>query len=151
MKKLDFENTTATPTGFKVPDGYFENLTAQVMANVADHKVAPGSAEPAESPTTVKVSFWQSELYAKIKPYVYIAAMVSSIYFGVWVYKYQQSLVADKEVATATAEANDADVQLLASDMTPQEREAYVDDACDYMMTDNNDLASYLTDESADD
>lgn len=143
MKKLDFENSTVRPNAFRVPDGYFEGLTAQVMNHVAEAKVESERPQKAAA----KLPFWKTELYAKVKPYIYMAAMISSIYFGVWVYKYQQRLMADKVTASTTATATDTVVQPLASDMTAQETTDYVDDACNYMMTDGNDIMAYLTEE----
>ena len=63
---------------FKIPDNYFEQLTEQVMSQLP--------AETEEAPNETKIT-----LYARIKPYIYLAAMISGLAFGVKVYQYQQS------------------------------------------------------------
>ncbi len=53
--------------GFRVPDGYFEDLNARIMDSLPAYP---------EAPRAVPLSFWQ-----KIKPYMYLAAMFA----GIWV------------------------------------------------------------------
>lgn len=53
--------------GFRVPDGYFEALNAQIMESLPAYP---------ETPRVVPQTFWQ-----KVKPYVYLAAMFA----GIWV------------------------------------------------------------------
>ncbi len=56
-----------TDPGFRVPDGYFEELNARIMDSLPAYP---------ETPRAVPLSFWQ-----KVKPYVYLAAMFA----GIWV------------------------------------------------------------------
>lgn len=52
--------------GFKVPDGYFEELNAKIMRDLPPYK---------EAPKRVDLTLWQ-----RVKPYVYLAAMFA----GIW-------------------------------------------------------------------
>lgn len=56
-----------TATGYRVPDGYFEELNASIMASLPAYP---------EKPRAVRLSAWQ-----RVKPYVYLAAMFA----GIWV------------------------------------------------------------------
>ena len=136
MKSPDL-NTVAKHEPFRVPEGYFDNLTGQVMARI-DRQVATGS----DDCQVKKLPFYKTELYAKLKPYIYMAAMFGGLYFGIWVYKYQQRLVAEK--AQMLAMQTDKDVNV---DLTPEEMADYIDDACDYMMLDSHDIMAYVTDD----
>lgn len=60
------EERLGRSTGFKVPEGYFDDLYA---------KVASSLPEPVEVPKAPRLSTWQ-----RIKPYVYMAAMFA----GIW-------------------------------------------------------------------
>lgn len=133
MNKPELHNTTAPKEHFKVPEGYFENLTGQIMSQIP--------AEQTEG-KAVKVPFWKTEIYAKVKPYIYMAAMLSGLYFGVWVYKYQQRILSEKAELAA---AQKAEGQTPGTKMTAEEIDLYVDDACDYMMTDGQDIMACLT------
>ena len=90
MKIPDLNKPTDGRQVFKTPDGYFENLSQRMMQGVSE------AVGPVERKNTVP--FWKSEIYAKLKPYIYMAAMFGGLYFGVWVYKYQQRLAGEKEM-----------------------------------------------------
>lgn len=55
-----------TDPGFRVPDGYFEELNLKIMEALPAYP---------EAPRKVELSLWQ-----KVKPYVYLAAMFA----GIW-------------------------------------------------------------------
>lgn len=55
-----------TDPGFRVPDGYFEELNLKIMESLPAYP---------EAPRRVDMSLWQ-----KVKPYVYLAAMFA----GIW-------------------------------------------------------------------
>lgn len=55
-----------TDPGFKVPEGYFEELNARIMNNLPEYP---------EAPKAMDLSLWQ-----RVKPYVYLAAMFA----GIW-------------------------------------------------------------------
>jgi hypothetical protein len=149
MKIPNLNNPAEGRGVFKVPQGYFDDLNKRIMQSVAeaDKSVAaqagkPAALEagrPAESKQPVK--FWKTELYAKLKPYIYMAAMFGGLYFGVWVYKYQQRLLQEKAVAAQTAKENST----LDANATDEEIYDYVNDACDYMMADHHDIVACVT------
>lgn len=140
MKKPDLNNPSATHSAFKVPEGYFESLPSQVMAAIDRH--SEQTALPGHE--AKRVPFYRTELYAKIKPYLYMAAMFGGIWFGIWVYKYQQKIVAEKAQTLAMqSESGGMDTY----ELTAQEMEDYIDDACDYMMLDSRDIMAYVTDD----
>ncbi len=56
---------------FTVPEGYFNNLTAQIMDSLPEKR-----EEKRTSPTNLKV--WK-----KISPWVYMAAMICGMTFGI--------------------------------------------------------------------
>lgn len=122
-----------------MPPGYFEQLPSQVMAAIDRHVE---QAEPKRE--AKKVPFYRTELYAKIKPYLYMAAMFGGIWFGIWVYKYQQKIVAER-AQNRTADNGQSSKDTY--ELTAQEMEDYIDDACDYMMLDSRDIMAYVTDE----
>lgn len=54
-------------TGFRVPEGYFEELNKRILSELPPYK---------EAPKSVPLSMWQ-----RVKPYVYLAAM----FVGIWI------------------------------------------------------------------
>ncbi len=125
---------------FKVPAGYFDSLTKNVMERV-EHSAAP-AREPSKEPVRKKrVPFYKTELYAKLKPYIYMAAMFGGLYFGMWVYKYQQRLTSERQQAVALTEAAQQDLAPIAND----EVYDYINDACDFMMADSHDIIACVT------
>lgn len=142
---LNIEGKHQSP--FTVPDGYFDSLTARVMKAVDERANAPEAAKPEveaaqqQAEGSKRVPFFKSELYAKLKPYIYMAAMFGGLYFGMWVYKYQQRLSADKALATAKTEQ----AQSSAASATDDEVYDYINDACDFMMADSHDIIACVT------
>lgn len=150
MKKLDLNNNHTEREPFKVPDGYFDNLTARMMEALPKDKptcdnitMLDNNAEADTNATqqAAKTSFWNSDIYAKIKPYVYIAAMVCTIYFGVCIYKSYISTTEQSTAALANAQQTENNDQ-----MTEQEAYEYANDACNYIMADSYDIMACVTD-----
>ena len=141
MRKPDFNNAHAKRNPFQVPDGYFDGLTAQVMAAIEKSEATTEERKPVAK----KVPFYKTEMYAKIKPYLYMAAMFGCLYFGIWVYKYQQRIVAEKSQTLAQVSATQNDD---AYEMSAQEMDDYIDDACDYMMIGHQDIMACVTEEN---
>ena len=133
MKIPDLNKPTDGRQVFKTPDGYFENLSQRMMQGVSE------AVDPVERKNTVP--FWKSEIYAKLKPYIYMAAMFGGLYFGVWVYKYQQRLTGEKEKAERLAN----DVPAERYNASDEWIDTYVDEACDYMMPNSHDIIACLT------
>lgn len=133
MKIPDLNKPTDGRQVFKTPDGYFENLSQRMMQGVSE------AVGPVERKNTVP--FWKSEIYAKLKPYIYMAAMFGGLYFGVWVYKYQQRLTGEKEKAERLAN----DVPAERYNASDEWIDTYIDEACDYMMPNSHDIIACLT------
>ena len=133
MKIQDLNKPTDGRQVFKTPDGYFENLSQRMMQGVSE------AVDPVERKNTVP--FWKSEIYAKLKPYIYMAAMFGGLYFGVWVYKYQQRLTGEKEKAERLAN----DVPAERQNASDEWIDTYVDEACDFMMPNSHDIIACLT------
>jgi hypothetical protein len=57
---------------FTVPEGYFENLTTRIMDTLPEEKIEE---------TSVKIGVWK-----KVTPWIYMAAMLCGIAFGIRLY-----------------------------------------------------------------
>ena len=109
------KNTYGTQRPFKVPEGYFEQFHDQFMANLPETKPAP-----AEGKVT---------LMARIKPWLYMAAMFAGIIFMVQGLMYVQE-------------------NRFANNNTAWTEEIYTDEADHFMSSSLYDeyvLYSYLT------
>lgn len=111
LRKAGLENP------FQVPDGYFDNLTAQVMDKLPEKEVV--------SATQQEPTMWQ-----KVKPLLYMAAMFAGAALLIRVGS------SDKSVANET----------LAMDETEQEI-VYISQMVNASMMDDYSLYVYLTDE----
>jgi len=103
---------------FRVPEGYFENLTEQVMQNLPE--------QPKHSARSVFMH-----------PVFYAAASVCALLVAgaAWMWR--------PTVDDASAES----VQAQAVAQPQQdERSRYMDEAADYMMLDNHEIYAYLAD-----
>ncbi|MCD7973545.1 MAG: hypothetical protein LUG18_12975 [Candidatus Azobacteroides sp.] len=67
------ENKRYKENPFNVPNGYFDNLTNQIMASLPEKEEA-------------KKSGVTHHLWKKISPWVYMAAMITGIAFGIKLY-----------------------------------------------------------------
>ncbi|GHT77432.1 hypothetical protein AGMMS50262_18420 [Bacteroidia bacterium] len=59
---------TGNKNPFKTPNGYFDNLTEQIMAQLPEKTVQP----------TKKISLWE-----RVQPWIYMAAMFTGIWLMV--------------------------------------------------------------------
>jgi len=102
-------------TPFKVPEGYFEQLSQSVMSRLPEHQVA-------KKPT----------LFVRLRPVLYAAACLMAVIFSVTLY-------------LNTSEGDQADsVIAKESSISNSMSESYVEDAVDYVMADNNDIYACL-------
>ena len=104
---------------FRVPEGYFDNLTAQVMSNL-----------PEQPKRRAKSVFMRPAFYA-------VAASVCALLIAGAAWTWSQSA----EVSSPTA------VQAKAVVAQPQQQDAsgeYMEEAADYMMLDNHEIYAYL-------
>ena len=143
MKKIDFTHQpSAKPSPFKVPEGYFENFTEQLMSKIPaetqvqqEEKQAPHIqmlTTPSVKQTEDKQQTAVASLFDRVKPYIYLAATICGLAFGIKVFHYQHQYYANKE-QTATVQ------------MTSQQSKQYVEDVCDFTMVDDNDVYACAT------
>ena len=122
MKQLDFTNGHGSrKTPFKVPEHYFEDFATHLMEQIPE-ETKPSNVIPIQPKVT---------LLTRIKPYLYLAATICGLYFGIQVFKYQENRLSQKEDATAT--------------VTPKAAEQYVDDVCDFTMVNDQEVYACVT------
>ena len=97
-------------TGYRVPDGYFEELRLNIMTNLPPYQ---------ETPREVNMSLWQ-----RMKPYVYLAAMFA----GIWLMMNVFHRVSDMGTLNL-----DNPPEAIASAMVIQDEEY-----APYLITDND-------------
>ena len=114
LKKLGKENS------FKVPDGYFENLTSEVMNKLPEKEKVAFKEEP--------VSTW-----TRLKPLLYMAAMFVGAALIIRVASSDRKSVADIDVA-----ATEIETEVVSDEM--------IDMALDRAMLDDYSLYVYLSD-----
>lgn len=129
MKQIDLDHYKEhSKSSFKVPDAYFEDFAENMMKQIPD---------VAHSKTSVALSSDVLEgkmgLFVRIKPYLYLAAMISGLAFGVKVYKIQQQYYTQSPEKSSVA-------------MTNEQAEQYVDNVCDFAMINSNDVYACVTD-----
>ena len=120
LKKLGKENS------FKVPDGYFENLTSEVMNKLPEKEKVAFKEEP--------VSTW-----TRLKPLLYMAAMFVGAALIIRVASTDHKPAAADDVAV-TVTAMEADTEQVSDEM--------IDVAVDRAMLDDYSLYVYLSDAS---
>ena len=116
MKKLGKEDS------FKVPDGYFENLTSEMMNKLPEKEKVVFKEEP--------VSTW-----TRLKPLLYMAAMFVGAALIIRVASSDRKSVADIDVAVTEIET-----EVISDEM--------IDMALDRAMLDDYSLYVYLSDAS---
>lgn len=116
LKKLGKEDS------FKVPDGYFENLTSEVMNKLPEKEKVVFKEEP--------VSTW-----TRLKPLLYMAAMFVGAALIIRVASSERKSVADIDVA-----ATEIETEVVSDEM--------IDMALDRAMLDDYSLYVYLSDAS---
>ena len=116
LKKLGKENS------FKVPDGYFENLTSEMMNKLPEKEKVVFKEEP--------VSTW-----TRLKPLLYMAAMFVGAALIIRVASSDRKSVADIDVAVTEIET-----EVISDEM--------IDMALDRAMLDDYSLYVYLSDAS---
>ena len=116
LKKLGKEDS------FKVPGGYFENLTSEVMNKLPEKEKVAFKEEP--------VSTW-----TRLKPLLYMAAMFVGAALIIRVASSDRKSVADIDVA-----ATEIETEVISDEM--------IDMALDRAMLDDYSLYVYLSDAS---
>ena len=130
MKQIDLDQyKKRQEKPFKVPENYFGNFTENLMSRIPEEKVVPDN-NTLSSPACGEEKI---TLFTRIKPYLYLAAMICGIAFGVKVYKFQQ------QYYTQPAESG-------TMAMTDEQAEQYVDYVCDFAMISSNDVYACVAD-----
>jgi len=117
-EELYLQEKVGKGTPFRVPEGYFEQLTSQVMSQLPDKP----SHDDVQAGTRAKVVMLRRWLYAAA---CVAAIVVLSLTFA---FNNRQD-AADQRPLTATVSAVDND---------------YMDEAVDYAMIDNAEIYAYL-------
>ena len=104
---------------FTVPEGYFDQLTAQIISQLPDEQT--DSSKPA--PARVAV-------IRRLRPLLYAAACLAIAIFGVTIYL-------NKNIA-------DDQLHLAQQQEATIYSDAYIDEAADYAMLDNEDIYAGL-------
>lgn len=115
---------------FNVPDGYFDDFANKMQEYTQGHQPAPTLhvEEPAKRPT----------MFARIKPYLYLAAMFGGLFFGIKVFEYSKTL--SKPAAT---EKTASQAQTTGSE------DEYINEMCEYAGIDKSQIYAYATGQDA--
>ncbi len=96
----DILNKIGRKTGYKVPDGYFEQFAARMTEQLPEREI-PQPEEP---------SLWQ-----RVKPYIYMAAMFAGIWLMVRVFVQPQVEKSDELTASTEIEDEIIDDYMISS------------------------------------
>jgi hypothetical protein len=113
-EELYLRNCIGDNNPFRVPEGYFENLTEQVMSRIPEEKA---------------VEVPRKALVYRLRPVFYVAASVLLAVGSFFVY---QNLPEEQ------------DAQMQMAQMSDQLQNDFLDEAADYAMLDNTDIYACL-------
>ena len=118
---------------FTVPEGYFEQLTAQIMDKLPQAEVTPLATNNAKKPAA------KLALIKQLRPWLYAAACTAlAVMLGVS-YFFMQS------PATSTDAAPMAAVTPATNIAAPAPDNSYIDEVADYVMMDNAEIYACLS------
>ena len=126
MKETMIPHTSARHSGFRVPDGYFESLTQQVMDRLPEAETETAQAS-AEVITLTEPTLWQ-----RVRPWLYLAAMFVGAAFI---------------IRMASPSADEKAAALAHEESESQEIE-YIENALDAAMMDDYSLYMYLAEDT---
>ena len=98
-KKEDILQQVGRKTGYKVPEGYFENFAARMTEQLPER----------ELPKPEIVTTWQ-----KLRPYIYLAAMFAGIWLMLQVFV-APIVEADKMMTASAEQEEDLEEYMLYS------------------------------------
>lgn len=98
-KNNDILEQIGGQTGYKVPEGYFDNLSARIVEQLPER----------ELPQPEIVTTWQ-----KLRPYLYMAAMFAGIWLMVQAFV-APAVEAEKEMTAALEQEEDLEEYMLYS------------------------------------
>lgn len=117
-EETDLLKRCGTENPFTVPEGYFANFTEQLMDKLPEREIQPAP---------------QLTLWARVKPWVYMAAMFCGLMLSV------RMFVGEKETQSPAA----GTIGDMEFSEVPDE---YIDPIVDQAMMDDYTLYEYLTD-----
>lgn len=124
-EEKDIKMKYGTGNHFTVPEGYFEHLTSNIMENLPDMPVR----EPLQrSRSTTSLLKWSM----RICSYAAAACLCGAILFGT------TQLMEKKHMPTKTS------TSYVKTDINLED--SYINNALDYAMVSNQEIALYLTD-----
>ena len=132
--ELYLKQTVGNRNPFRVPDGYFEQLTEQVMQQLPDceqtvAKQVDIAQQPVSQPRAKKV---------QMRPWFYAAAcMALAMMMGVSYYFIQSESTATDAVPMAAVAP--------APTVAPAVDNSYIDEVADYVMMDNTEIYACLS------
>lgn len=126
MKETMIPHTSARHSGFRVPDGYFESLTQQVMDRLPEAETETAQAS-AEVITLTEPTLWQ-----RVRPWLYLAAMFVGAAF---IIRMASPSAEEKAAALAHEEAESQEIE-------------YIENALDAAMMDDYSLYMYLAEDT---
>ena len=131
MKQLDFNSEKAIQESpFKLPEGYFENFTANLMKQIPQQETgihAQTNKMPAKT------------ILRRLRPIFYAAAMVTGLAFGITTYSHHSSKIESPERVTAQATSN----------LNTQDATTYVNEFCDFALIDEQDIYACVNNNSS--
>lgn len=114
---------------FRVPEGYFEQLTGQVMQQLPERGENVALQQPVSQANARKVH---------LRPWYYAAASIAiAVVMGMGYYFSQDS--------SASMDAGRIAAVSAVPAATEQVDNSYIDDAADYAMLDNAEIYAYLS------
>ena len=126
MKETMIPHTSERHSGFRVPDGYFESLTQQVMDRLPEAETETAQAS-AEVITLTEPTLWQ-----RVRPWLYLAAMFVGAAF---IIRMASPSADEKAAALAHEEAESQEIE-------------YIENALDAAMMDDYSLYMYLAEDT---
>lgn len=106
---------------FKVPDGYFDRLTAEIMDKLPEQAATPTEATGSKVKTVI------------MRPWLAAASIAAVIAISATLYFSHSTSATDDPMAQTAAVTTESD--------------SYFDDAADYMMIDHKDIYACLASE----
>lgn len=118
-------NTYGKQQPFRVPQGYFDSLTSNIMANLPERPTHAGA-----TPNSQKTNKPHNTIYRYLRPALAIAASFLLITFTAYTF------FVNKDEASTTLRANGG----------YGEADSYteIDQTADYVMMDNEDMYAYV-------
>ena len=126
MKEKMMPHTSERHSGFRVPDGYFESLTQQVMDRLPETET-----ETAQASTEV-ITLTEPTLWQRVRPWLYLAAMFVGAAF---IIRLASPSAEEKAAALAHEEAESQEIE-------------YIENALDAAMMDDYSLYMYLAEDT---